>query len=249
MVSKFGLKTEVDPQPYNGCSLQDEEELAKQHKPVLDTLKTKSEVIGHLNKEEPVLIAESKEKPKEEEHVSLVPNIDVSSLTKFKEVIPKVVLIRSLAIASQEHQSYFIPNAANFNRLKDPIELSSWEICLVCIAINNILVKVRGRILSKMWKGEIVGVDQLKDQGSKFLGHIFIQTVQQTRGRVFLKWGRMMWLIYGERGFGRQNPLHWSTENFRTCPLQRNPSHCSDYTRVLLAAVTHYNEIYRKFDL
>ena len=74
----------------------------------------------------------------------LVPNIDVSSLTKFEEVIPKVVLIGSSAIASQERQIYFIPEAANLNRLKDPIELSSWGMCLVCIIINNILVKVRG---------------------------------------------------------------------------------------------------------
>ena len=74
MVSKFGLKIEVHPQPYNICSLQDEEELAKQHKPVQDTLKTESEVIGHLNKKELVLIVKSKEEPKEEEHVSLVPS-------------------------------------------------------------------------------------------------------------------------------------------------------------------------------
>ena len=60
MVSKFSLKTEVHPQPYNVCSLQDEEELPKQHKPMQDTLKTESEVICYLNKEEPVLIAESK---------------------------------------------------------------------------------------------------------------------------------------------------------------------------------------------
>ena len=90
-----------------------------------DTLKTESEVIGHLNKEEPVLITESKEEPKEEEHVSLVPSIDVSSLTKFEEVIPKVVFIGTSAIASQEHQSYFISKVANLNRLKDLIELSS----------------------------------------------------------------------------------------------------------------------------
>ena len=47
-------------------------------------MKTESEVIDHLNKEEPVLIVESKEEHKEEEHVSLVPCIDVSSLTKFE---------------------------------------------------------------------------------------------------------------------------------------------------------------------
>ena len=101
MGSKFGLETEVHPQPYNVCSLQNEEELAKQHEPVQDTLKTESEVIDHLNKEEPALIGESKEEPKEEEHVSLVPSIDVYSLTKFEEVVPKVVLIGSSAITSQ----------------------------------------------------------------------------------------------------------------------------------------------------
>ena len=83
MGSKFSLKTEVHLHPYNFCSLQDEEEPTKQHEPVQDTLKTESEVIGHLNKEEPLLIAESKEEPKEEEHLLLVPYIDVSSLTKF----------------------------------------------------------------------------------------------------------------------------------------------------------------------
>ena len=98
MMSKFDLKTKIHPEPYNVCLLQDEEELAKQHKLVQDTLKTESEVIGHLNKEELVLIAESKEEPKEEEHVSLVHCIDVSSLTKFEDVIPKIILI-----ASEEH--------------------------------------------------------------------------------------------------------------------------------------------------
>ena len=100
IVSKFDLKTEVRRQPYNVYSLQDEEELAKKHELVQDTLKMESEVIDHLNKEELVLIGESKEEPKEEEHVSLVPSIDVSSLTKFEEVIPKVVLIESSTIAS-----------------------------------------------------------------------------------------------------------------------------------------------------
>ena len=51
MVSKFGLKSVVQPQSYNVCSLQDNEELAKQHKSVQDTLKMKSEVISYLNKE------------------------------------------------------------------------------------------------------------------------------------------------------------------------------------------------------
>ena len=103
---------------------QDEEELAKQHEPVQDTLKMESGVIDHLNKEEHVLIGESKGEPKEEEYVSLVPNIDVSSLMKFEKVIPKVVLIGSSVVTSQEHQSYFIPEAANLNRLKYSIELS-----------------------------------------------------------------------------------------------------------------------------
>ena len=76
--------------------------------------------------------------------MSLVSSIDVSSLTKFKEVIPKVELIGSSAFTNQEHQSYFILEAANLNRLKDLIRLSPWGACLVCIAINNILVKVRG---------------------------------------------------------------------------------------------------------
>ena len=180
MVSKFGLKNEVHPQPYNVYSFQDEEELAKQYKSMQDTLKTNSEVIGHLNKEEPILIAEFKEEPKEEEHVSLVPSIDVSSLMKFEDVIPKVVLIWSSAIASQEHQSCFIVEAANLNCLKDSIELSSWETCLVCITINNILVNDRGQILSKIQKDEVVGVDQLKDWAIKFLGHSYIWVFRQT---------------------------------------------------------------------
>ena len=84
-----------------------------------------SEVIDHLNKEEPVLIGESKGEPKEEEHMSLVPSIDSFWLTKFEELIPKVVLIVSSAIVSQEHQSYFILEVANLIRLRDPIELRS----------------------------------------------------------------------------------------------------------------------------
>ena len=95
---KFGLKTEVHHYPYNVRSLQDEEELAKQHKPMQDTLKTESEVIDHLNKEEPILINESKE----EEHVSLVPSIEVSSLTKFEVLIPKVVLIESSTLQAKK---------------------------------------------------------------------------------------------------------------------------------------------------
>ena len=133
MMSKFGLKTELHPQPYNVCSFRDEEELAKQHEPVQDTLKSESKVIDHLNKEGLVFIAESKKEPKEEEYVSLVPSIDVSSLMKFEEVITKVVLIRSSAITSQDHQSYFIPEAANLNHLRDPIKLSSWRDYLFCI--------------------------------------------------------------------------------------------------------------------
>ena len=38
-------------------------------------------------------------------------------------------------------------------------------------------------------KNEIVGVDQLKDQGSKFLGRVYSQMLQQTQRRVFPKWG------------------------------------------------------------
>ena len=58
--------------------------------------------------------------------MSLVPSIDVSSLTKFEDVIPKVVLIGSLAITSQEYQSCLILEAANLNRLRALIELSWW---------------------------------------------------------------------------------------------------------------------------
>ena len=48
------------------------------------------------------------------------------------------------------------------------------ECVLFVIAINNILVKVQGQILSKMWKDEVMGVDQLKDRGSKFSGaHLY----------------------------------------------------------------------------
>ena len=46
-------------------------ELAKRHKPVQDTLRMKSEVVGPINKGEPILISMSKEEPKEEEHVPL----------------------------------------------------------------------------------------------------------------------------------------------------------------------------------
>ena len=62
--------------------------------------KMRKSLPSNISREEPVLVAESKEEPKEEEHVSLVPNIDVFSLTKFEEVIPKVLLIGSSVIAS-----------------------------------------------------------------------------------------------------------------------------------------------------
>ena len=58
------------------------EELAKRHKPVQDTLMIKSEVIGHINKGELILIVVSKEESKEEEHVPLVLSLDVSLLPK-----------------------------------------------------------------------------------------------------------------------------------------------------------------------
>ena len=41
-------------------------------------------------------------------------------------------------------------------------------------------------------KNEIMGVDQLKDRDSKFLGRICSQMLQQTRGRIFPKWERLM---------------------------------------------------------
>ena len=65
MVSKSSLKIEVHLQSYNTRLLQDEEELAKQHEPVQDILNMESEVIGHPNKEEPIVISESKEVSKE----------------------------------------------------------------------------------------------------------------------------------------------------------------------------------------
>ena len=61
--------------------------------------------------------------------------------------------------------------------------------CLVCIVIKNILVKVRGRILSKMWKDEVMGVDQLKDRASKFLGCSCIQVFRQTSRSSFSEEG------------------------------------------------------------
>ena len=100
------------------------EELAKQHKLVQDT-STRSEVVGHINKVEHVLSVMSREESKEEDHVPLVPSIDVSLLPKFKDVIPKDVLSGSPTIKSKEHQIYFIPRATIPNRPKDLIDFSS----------------------------------------------------------------------------------------------------------------------------
>ena len=44
-------------------------ELAKRNKVVQDTLMTRSEIVGHINKGELVLIVVSIEEPKEEGHV------------------------------------------------------------------------------------------------------------------------------------------------------------------------------------
>ena len=57
-------------------------------------------------------------------------------------MIPKNVFIRSPTTGSKEHQSYFIPEVAIPNRLKDLIEFSSWGTCFVSCTINNILVNL-----------------------------------------------------------------------------------------------------------
>ena len=43
-----------------------------------------------------------------------------------------------------------------------------------------------------MQKNELVGIDQPKGRDSKFLERICIQMLQQTQGRVFPKWERLM---------------------------------------------------------
>ena len=62
------------------------EKLAKRHKLVQDALMTKSEVIGHINKGEPILIALSKKDSKEEDHMPLDPRVK-KLICKFNDVI------------------------------------------------------------------------------------------------------------------------------------------------------------------
>ena len=58
---------------------------------------------------------------------------------------------------------------------------------------NNVVDDLKGHDnLLLLQKNEIIRVDQLKNQDSKFLGRICIQMFQQTRGRVFLKWEGLM---------------------------------------------------------
>ena len=64
-------------------------------------LMMKSEVVGPINKGEPILIVASKKEPKEEEHVPLDSSIDVSLLPKFEDVIPKDELSGSPTITSK----------------------------------------------------------------------------------------------------------------------------------------------------
>ena len=87
---------------------------------------TRSEDVNHLNKGEPTLIVVSKEESKEEDHVPLVPSIDVSLLPKFEDVIPKDELSGSPTIKSKEHQIYFILGAFVPNRPMDSIDFRSW---------------------------------------------------------------------------------------------------------------------------
>ena len=79
----------------------------------------------------------------------LVPSIDVSLLPKFEDVIPKDELSGSPTSKSEEHEIYFIPGDAIPNHPNGPIDFSSWGTCFVGRTINNILVEIRGRILSK----------------------------------------------------------------------------------------------------
>ena len=60
------------------------EELAKRH--WADTLMTRSEIIGHMNKREPIVIVMSIKEPKEEGHVSLDPRME-KLVRKFDDVI------------------------------------------------------------------------------------------------------------------------------------------------------------------
>ena len=105
---------------------------------------TRSEVVGHINKGEHVLIAVSKEESKEEDHVPLVASIDVSLLPKFEDVIPKDVLSGSSTITSKKLYTDFSPGAAIPNHPKDLSDFSSWGTCFVCRTINNFLAKIRG---------------------------------------------------------------------------------------------------------
>ena len=66
------------------------EELAKRHRPIQDTLMTRSEVVGHINKGKPVLIALSIEECKEEGQVPLDAKVE-KLVRKFKDVIAEDV--------------------------------------------------------------------------------------------------------------------------------------------------------------
>ena len=78
------------------------DELAKIHKAMHDSLMTRSEIIGHINKGEHVLIVVSIEEPKEEGHVSLDPRVE-KLVRKFEDVIAKDVPLELPLVHDIQH--------------------------------------------------------------------------------------------------------------------------------------------------
>ena len=86
------------------------EELDKWHKPVQDTLMTRSEVVGHINEREPILIVVCLEEPKEEGHGpldqgwrNLFASLKMSLLKMFLLSFPLYVIFSIRLISFREH--------------------------------------------------------------------------------------------------------------------------------------------------
>ena len=79
------------------------EELAKRHKPMQDTLMTRSEVISHINKGELILIFVSKKESKEEDHIPLDPRVE-KLVRKFDDVIPEDIPLELPPMREIQHQ-------------------------------------------------------------------------------------------------------------------------------------------------
>ena len=89
------------------------------------------------------------------------PSVVVSLSQKFEDEFPNDVPRRLPSINAKDHQFDSIPNYT-----KDPIDFSSWRTCIVCRTINNIIAKIRKRILFK--RGGMMRSEK-HHQGNQFM--------------------------------------------------------------------------------